>query len=464
MEKQKYIDIFLSTSIGTLLREALEKTAKEMKTDNASILFMEPADYRLYELISEKDTSLRMPIMKETDKPENINIVCIAVLDWKVAFEKWKNVMAEYECPVKLIAIVSGFTQLEVQSYILKKEDPKELSEFIKVVTIQKVAIESVISWLNTQKRVLLALCNERYKNRIHTDAIELTKEQMLNLQRVEGGYLEYLGIGNLMPDLIFGKDPYYRETQHGVFYFRDQFIVKKFGVKIQLFLNYSWNNREKFICVFTPVVQIDSLAISDVVNMFYIFFPKLHKKEMTAIEKYKFIEHFFECYIAVLFKRYAKCKKVSISWNLPNCMPEESFSKLLQEDITFFVNNITKIKPITNIGKIENNYFVAEDLLPHTKIFELPSSRIQKIYLHFNLIIILKNRIGEYTFVSIEKWRRFVSDYFIQKKEVNKLLYGELLLEETMLQRGIMLETYYVKDDIVWHGFVPGENLEVMP
>ena len=80
-------------------------------------------------------------------------------------------------------------------------------------------------------------------------------------------------------------------------------------------------------------------------------------------------------------------------------------------------------------------------------------------------MIILNKYGSGEECFVSIEKWRRFVSDYLIQKsgEEVNKILYGVLLVEVTMMERGKMLETYFVSDGIVWHGFVPGENMEVL-
>ena len=74
----------------------------------------------------------------------------------------------------------------------------------------------------------------------------------------------------------------------------------------------------------------------------------------MTAIKKYKFIEHFFECYTAVAFRYYAECNNVKISWKIPECMTTEDdyFSKLLQEDNFFFINNIRKIKRITNIQK----------------------------------------------------------------------------------------------------------------
>lgn len=475
MQKKDYIDIFLSDPNGKGLRNSLEKIAKEMQNvDNVFTMFAEPADYCLYQLLSENDQSLRIPnVIHEDDKPENVNIILMAVIDWRFAFCVWKNVQAEYECPVQLTAVMSYCNKLSVQE-ILKNEETREVSEFFKVLKIQDVVsygksnIYSNISWINTQKRVLLALCHERYKGRIHTDVIELSKEQMLDLQKRTGGTRNwsYLGIANLIPDLIFGRQPYDREMQYGVFYLKDQFIEKIFDDRITLFVKYSWNDRREFLCEFTPVVEIGALATSDVANIFDTLFPKLRKKGMTTIKKYKFIEHFFECYTAVVFRYYAECNNVKISWKIPECMTTEDdyFSKLLQEDNLFFINNIRKIKRITNIQKRENNYFTDKDLL-NSRIFKLPTGKIEYLYLHFDLIILNKYRRGEECFVSIEKWRRFVSDYLIQKsgEEVNKILYGVLLVEVTMMERGKMLETYFVRDGIVWHGFVPGENMEVL-
>lgn len=228
------------------------------KVDNVFTMFAEPADYCLYQLLSEKDPSLRIPnVLHEDDKPENVNIILMVVIDWRFAFSVWKNVQAEYECQVQLTAVMSSCTKLSVQE-ILENEETREVSEFLKVLKIQDVAsygkyhIESNISWINTQKRVLLALCHERYKGRIHTDVIELSKEQMLDLQNTgKTDIWHYLGIANLIPDLIFGRQPYDREMQYGVFYLKDQFVEKIFDDRITLFVKYSWNDSHKKVQIY---------------------------------------------------------------------------------------------------------------------------------------------------------------------------------------------------------------------
>lgn len=470
MQKKDYIEVFLSHPNGKGLRNSLEKIAKEMQNANSVFtLFPEPADYCLYQLLSENDPSLRIPNVirendkPENDKPENINIVLIAVNDWKFAFNVWKNVQAEYECSVQLTVAMSYCTKFDIPE-ILKNEEKSEVSEFFKTLKIQGLAVygkdgpEADISWINTQKRVLVALCHERYRNRIHSNSIKLSREQMINLQTSARFEWKYLGIGNLIPDFIFGREPYNRETQHGVFSYTNQVIREVFGDLIKLFIKYSWNDRNEFVCDFTPVVQIGSLTTPNINSIFKTLFPKLSKKGMSTIKKYKYIEHYFECYVAVAFSYYAS-SDVEIIWDVPNGM--EEFEELLIKDTFFFANDVHRIK--VKIKKVRDSYFTNSDLLSNVRLFKLPTGNISYLYFHFDLIMIMKKRRCEDCFVSFEKWMQFVLDYFITEKQEDAVLYSVLLLEITMFQRGIMLETYFVKEDRVWHGFMPGENLEVL-
>ena len=280
----------------------------------------------------------------------------------------------------------------------------------------------------------------------------------MIHLQTSAIFNWKYLGIGNLIPDLIFGREPYNRETQHGVFSYTNSVIREVFGDLIKLFIKYSWNDRNEFVCDFTPVVQIGSLTTSNINSIFKTLFTKLSKKGMSTIKKYRFIEHYFECYVAVAFSYYASFD-VKIVWNVPDGM--EEFYELLKKDEIFFVNDLKRIK--VKIKKAIDNYFTDSDLLSNVSFFKLPTGKISYLYFHFDLIMIMKKRRGEDCFVSFEMWMQFVLDYFITEKQEDAVLYSVLLLEITMFQRGIMLETYFVKDDRVCHGFMPGENLEVL-
>lgn len=465
MQKKDYIQVFLSHPNGRGLRNSLEEIAKEMQNrNNVFTLFPEPADYCLYQLLSENDSSLRIPnVIRENDNSENINIILIAVNDWKFAFNVWKNVQAEYECFVQLTVAMSYCTKFDIPE-ILKNEEKSEVLEFLKTLKIQGLAVygkeglEANISWINTQKRVLVALCHERYRNRINSNFIKLSREQMIHLQTSAIFNWKYLGIGNLIPDLIFGREPYNRETQHGVFSYTNSVIREVFGDLIKLFIKYSWNDRNEFVCDFTPVVQIGSLTTSNINSIFKTLFTKLSKKGMSTIKKYRFIEHYFECYVAVAFSYYASFD-VKIVWNVPDGM--EEFYELLKKDEIFFVNDLKRIK--VKIKKAIDNYFTDSDLLSNVSFFKLPTGKISYLYFHFDLIMIMKKRRGEDCFVSFEMWMQFVLDYFITESQEDAVLYSVLLLEITMFQRGIMLETYFVKDDRVCHGFMPGENLEVL-
>lgn len=482
MEKQKYIDIFWSDptgneKTGVEFRNIWKKVAKKMQKDNVSALFMFPVDYCLYEMLSEQDASLRMPNVMhgyENENPEVINIICIAAMDWKVIFHRYKEIKAEYKCTVKLTVLMSCYWKEEIEK-LLEKEEPKELSEFMEVLTLENLVKAQDIGWINVAKRILLTLCHEQNRNRIRIEAIEFSSRELLALQSGDEHW-KYQGYATQIPDLIFDKNIRQREIQHGVFHYTESLFQydKHMNNKIQMFIKCSWNDRKRFVCDFKPIVYMPALSKSDIDKIFGKLFPKWPKKKsISKIKKYKYIQNFFECAVAVSFKYYGELKcPMKFIWKAPKGIPEV-FSELLEKRIHEFLNMLMEI----SIGRneVKQEYFTEKDfwydvpegnakLARHIKLFgnkTKPTDDFGKMYKNFKWLMINQNRQNKENFVSIEKYQKVIAEYLIKDKETQKL-FGVFMMEH-LVEDGVMIETYREKNGFIQQGFVPCENLEVL-
>lgn len=479
MEKQKYIDIFWSNSTGkekkgAEFRNTWERVAKKLeKEDNVSALFMFPVDYCLYEMLSEQDESLRMPNVMhgyERENPEVINVIDVAAMDWRVIFHRYKEIKAEYKCTVKLTVLMSCHLKEEIEK-LLEKEDSKELSEFMEVLTLENLVLAEDIGWINVAKRVLLTLCHEQNRNRIRIEAIEFSPKKLLALQRGDE-YWRYQGYATQIPDLIFDKNIRngMREIQHGIFHYTESVFPydKHMNNKIQMFIKCSWNDRKRFVCDFKPIVYMPALSKSDVDKIFGKLFPKMPKKKsISKIKKYKYIQNFFECTVAVAFKYYAEMEcPGKFIWKGPKGIPE--ISELLEKRRHEFLNMLMEI----SIGRneVKQEYFTEKDFLYDEGLSrkrELfgnkikPTDNFGKMYKNFKMLMIIQNRQYKENFVSVEKYQKVIADYLIKDTETQKL-FGVFMMEH-LVEDGMMIETYREKNGFIQQGFVPCENLEVL-
>lgn len=474
MEKQKYIDIFWSNPTGeeskrTNFRKTWERVSKKMqKEENVSTLFMFPVDYCLYELLSEQEISLRMPnvIHGYEESPEAINVICIAAMNWYVIFYRYKEIKAEYKCPVKLTVFMSSHFIDEIKK-LLETEDVKEISEFMENITFEEFVQPEEIGWINVAKRVLLNLCHGQNKNRLHIAALEFSQKELLELQSPKECW-NYQGYATQIPDLMFDENIEFgtRKIQHGIFYYTESMFNKCIDKKIQMFIKCSWNDRKRFVCDFKPVVYMPALTISDVDKIFRQLFPEWPKKNsISKIKKYKYIKLFFECVVAGAFKNKELRFSERFIWELPNGVPE-IFSEMLEKRRHEFLNMVMGISIGSKVFKRE--YFTNDDYLPdesnrirnwiHGRPLH-PTPDFGEIYRMFNRIML--KQMNKENFVSVEKYQKFMSDYLIKDSETQKI-FGIFMMEH-FVEDGVMVETYREKNGFIQQGFIPGENLGVL-
>ena len=509
---------------GYMTVKSLKSVLDKAVAENAPVIFMCRKAYWLYRTLrcysQEWDKkygklvilSNRL-IMKEPDELLNKGYHAVYVFDDTVntgrslyqIYKILKAMKPEFE--VRLVVACAPESKETLKEKLIvqeKGENPRQIEEFFKALSIGYYVNIDEIGWISSQEiymyqRELIPYVIELpfMKEETDTKIVQWTDKNpyVINLRKeifrslcISGTQWDYVDNSYFWPDrLENGRID--RVIHCGFFHYHNIYVDKSLGdyaPELIVKCRYEETEEGKIQAVFTPFAVMDSISMEEAWKMFSCFYMNTHyfkkkkevydflqrsnnnteeyrqSREQLGVAVFRANVFFFSLYVYRVFERMVS-RVINCSLVLDDEYMKESFS----EDFIKYVDKVSKWEPEDFLNKIRR-------LEPISKIsvknqfrnirYEYIKNDAEGMLAQVRLEILRRKREkSENIFIPIEEIKDYVFDKTLDKdlKTRNQILLSIIL---QMTDQSVIGNSLRVDDENrIYRGYRYGENSDVV-
>ena len=524
MVRRGIYESFSRDKRGYMTVKSLKSVLDKAVAENAPVIFMCRKAYWLYRTLrcysQEWDKkygklvilSNRL-IMKEPDELLNKGYHAVYVFDDTVntgrslyqIYKILKAMKPEFE--VRLVVACAPESKETLKEKLIvqeKGENPRQIEEFFKALSIGYYVNIDEIGWISSQEiymyqRELIPYVIELpfMKEETDTKIVQWTDKNpyVINLRKeifrslcISGTQWDYVDNSYFWPDrLENGRID--RVIHCGFFHYHNIYVDKSLGdyaPELIVKCRYEETEEGKIQAVFTPFAVMDSISMEEAWKMFSCFYMNTHyfkkkkevydflqrsnnnteeyrqSREQLGVAVFRANVFFFSLYVYRVFERMVS-RVINCSLVLDDEYMKESFS----EDFIKYVDKVSKWEPEDFLNKIRR-------LEPISKIsvknqfrnirYEYIKNDAEGMLAQVRLEILRRKREkSENIFIPIEEIKDYVFDKTLDKdlKTRNQILLSIIL---QMTDQSVIGNSLRVDDENrIYRGYCYGENSDVV-
>ncbi len=524
MVRRGIYELFSRDKRGYMTVKSLKSVLDKAVAENAPVIFMCRKAYWLYRTLrcysQEWDKkygqlvilSNRL-IIKEPDELLNKGYHVVYVYDDTVntgrslyqIYKILKAMKPEFE--VRLVVACAPESKETLKEKLIvqeKGENPEQIEEFFKTLSIGYYVNIDEIGWISSQEiymyqRELIPYVIELpfMKEETDTKIVQWTDKNpyVINLRKeifrslcISGTQWDYVDNSYFWPDrLENGRID--RVIHCGFFHYHNIYVDKSLGdyaPELIVKCRYEETEEGKIQAVFTPFAVMDSISMEEAWKMFSCFYMNTHyfkkkkeiydflqrsnnnteeyrqSREQLGVAVFRANVFFFSLYVCRVFERMVS-RVINCSLVLDDEYMKESFS----EDFIKYVDKVSKWEPEDFLNKIRR-------LEPISKIsvknqfrnirYEYIKNDVEGMLAQVRLEILRRKREkSENIFIPIEEIKDYVFDKTLDKdlKTRNQILLSIIL---QMTDQSVIGNSLRVDDENrIYRGYRYGENSDVV-
>ena len=524
MVRRGIYESFSRDKRGYMTVKSLKSVLDKAVAENAPVIFMCRKAYWLYRTLrcysQEWDKkygklvilSNRL-IMKEPDELLNKGYHAVYVFDDTVntgrslyqIYKILKAMKPEFE--VRLVVACAPESKETLKEKLIvqeKGENPRQIEEFFKALSIGYYVNIDEIGWISSQEiymyqRELIPYVIELpfMKEETDTKIVQWTDKNpyVINLRKeifrslcISGTQWDYVDNSYFWPDrLENGRID--RVIHCGFFHYHNIYVDKSLGdyaPELIVKCRYEETEEGKIQAVFTPFAVMDSISMEEAWKMFSCFYMNTHyfkkkkevydflqrsnnnteeyrqSREQLGVAVFRANVFFFSLYVYRVFERMVS-RVINCSLVLDDEYMKESFS----EDFIKYVDKVSKWEPEDFLNKIRR-------LEPISKIsvknqfrnirYEYIKNDAEGMLAQVRLEILRRKREkSENIFIPIEEIKDYVFDKTLDKdlKTRNQILLSIIL---QMTDQSVIGNSLKVDEkNRIYRGYRYGENSDVV-
>ena len=512
MVREEIFDSFIKDRAGKNVMRALEDTLNKAVAENAPVIFMCRKAYWLYRVFrmysglwkKEYDqlTILSNRFIYKEDVSEILNRNKVYVFDdtmntGRSLFKAYIQLKETYPdiCELRMLVACTALFPAEIRNYIGDEEN--QIEAFQKSLTVWDYVKAEDVGWLSSQEILMFQKMlipyvielpflssNSQVVDEKNPYVVSLSEQKFKELI-LEKENWRYVDNSYQWPNCLDENDDPEVTVNCGFFVFSDSFlpdILGKYAPHLIMKCVYRDDGKHNIECVFTPFAIMDSIKFADAWNMFQCLYEdtaylKKLKKQYTRVKKandfngmerlgiaiFRANVYFYSMYV---YSQFNRMFLLTIGEELKLCT--EHMSESFSFEFISYAETMGKWKPEQFLNKIM--FLNKIPVLPGVNTFEKMVFRylkndIKGLSSKIRLEILRRKRENKdknKAFISIEEFKRFVSDEtqeFTEEKRTEYLI--QMILR--MTDQSVIGNSLQLHGDIIYRGYQYGENSDVV-